>query len=125
MATSKIMWFNWTIIRETMTFPNIEAGEAFSVLLTLESRWMSPILRYLQSGETPPDRGEAKNIRRKAANFTLLSDKLYQMGRDSPMLKCLDESDIILVLAEVHKGVCSSHIGGQVLAHKLLRAGYY
>jgi hypothetical protein len=29
------------------------------------------------------------------------------------------------VLKEIHEGVCGSHSGGRMLAHKAVRAGYY
>lgn len=41
------------------------------------------------------------------------------------MLQCFSEHETLLVLTEVHKGACSSHISGKALAHKLLRAWYY
>jgi hypothetical protein len=41
------------------------------------------------------------------------------------MLRCLGEEERYLVLVEVHEGVRGRHIGGRVLAAKLLRAGYY
>lgn len=47
------------------------------------------------------------------------------MGRDTPMLRCLGENKATLVLEEVHKGACISHIGEKSLAHKLLREEYY
>lgn len=30
-----------------------------------------------------------------------------------------------MVLAHVHEGACSSHLGGKALVHKLLREWYY
>jgi len=41
------------------------------------------------------------------------------------MPRCLGEEETCLVLLEVHEGGRGSHIGGRVLAAKLLRAGYY
>jgi len=55
----------------------------------------------------------------------MVADKLYKMGRATPMLRCLGEEETELVLLEVHEGVCGSHIGGRSLAAKLLRSGYY
>ena len=54
-----------------------------------------------------------------------MSGKLYKMGRATPMPRCLGEEETCLVLLEVHEGGRGSHIGGRVLAAKLLRAGYY
>lgn len=41
------------------------------------------------------------------------------------MLRCIEEQKIALVLAEVHKGECSIHIGGRYMTHKLSKVGYY
>lgn len=41
------------------------------------------------------------------------------------MLRSLDEGEAKKVLSEVHDGICGNHIGGQSLAYKVLRWGYY
>lgn len=87
--------------------------------------WKSLILHYLQTGELPPNEGEAEKIIRKGAKYSLISGKLYRLGKATPIMRCLSKNDITLVLAEVHKGAWSSHNGRKALAHKLLRVGYY
>jgi hypothetical protein len=42
-----------------------------------------------------------------------------------PLLKCLSEDEADYALKEIHGGVCGSHSGGRILAHKAIRAGYY
>jgi hypothetical protein len=42
-----------------------------------------------------------------------------------PLLKCLFKIDAEYALKEIHKGVCTGHSGGRMLAHKAVRAGYY
>ena len=42
-----------------------------------------------------------------------------------PLLRCLRPSEADCALREVHEGICCSHIGSRILAHKLLRQGYY
>ena len=79
----------------------------------------------MQFSKLPPDAGEVRNIITKASKYTLLSGKIYRMGKVAHMLRCLEESNLVLVLTRVHKGACSSHIGGKDLSHKLLRASYY
>lgn len=54
-----------------------------------------------------------------------MAGRLYKKGRASPMLRSLGEHEITLVLAEVHKEACDSHIGRPTLNNKLLRVGYY
>lgn len=54
-----------------------------------------------------------------------MAGKLYKIGRATPILRCLGEEEINLVLLEVHEGVYGSHIDGRASASKLLRPGYY
>ncbi|RDX66872.1 Gypsy retrotransposon integrase-like protein 1, partial [Mucuna pruriens] len=42
-----------------------------------------------------------------------------------PLLKCVNESESEYVIKEVHEGICGTHIGGQALASKIARVGYY
>jgi len=86
---------------------------------------MTPIIKYLAGFSSPQDEEEAQMVKRRAAKFTMVAGKLYKMGRATPMLGCLGEEETDLVLLEVHKGVCGSHIGGRSLEAKLLSAGYY
>jgi len=50
---------------------------------------------------------------------------LYRLGYTLPLLKCLSATEAEYVLKEIHEGVCGSHSGGRMLAHKAVRAGYY
>lgn len=86
---------------------------------------MSPILHYLQTNKFSLEKGEARRVQKQVVKYTLLSGKLYKIGKASPMLRCLGEHETTLVLVEVHKGAYSSHICEKALTHKLLRAGYY
>lgn len=104
IATSKVMRLDRTSIQETMLSPNIETGEVHSMEFVPKSNWMPPMLHFLKSGELLPNTGEARNIRRKDVKGTQLSGRLYIMGKVTPMLRFVEESDIILVLAEVHEG---------------------
>lgn len=89
LATSKVVGFDRTIIQETAASPDTEAEVLYSLELIPKSSWMSPILHYLQSGVLPLDEGEIRNIRRKSSKYTLLSGKLYRMGKAIPMLRFL------------------------------------
>lgn len=80
---------------------------------------------YLKSNEIPSNEGEEIRIRKHVSEYTILSRNLYQMGHGPPMIKCLGEHETVMVLNKVHKGVCSSHIGGKALSHKLLKEMYH
>ncbi|GKV04877.1 hypothetical protein SLEP1_g16974 [Rubroshorea leprosula] len=87
--------------------------------------WTTPLIDYLHSGELPKDPSAAKLIKRRAAHFTLLDNKLYKRAASMPLLRCLTPYEAEYAVREVHEGVCGTHIGGRTLARKLLRHGYY
>lgn len=125
LATLKVMRFNRIVIQETLVSPSIEEDEAYSLEIFPESNWMSPILHFLQSDELLHDEREAKKIRRKDTKYTILSEKLREMEKATPMLRFLCDNHVSLVLVEIHKGTYNSHISRKALAQKLLREGYY
>lgn len=55
----------------------------------------------------------------------MITDKLYKMGRSSPILRCVTEEEVGLIMKKVDEGVCGSHIGGRSLYRRILRVGYY
>jgi len=112
------------VIQEVVASLSTESQEVLVFNKEVEG-WMTPIIEYLTSSFSPKNEEEAQTVKRRAAKFTMVSGKLYKMGRATPMLRCLSEEETELVLLEVHEGVCGSHIGGRSLAAKLLRASYY
>ena len=55
----------------------------------------------------------------------LYNDKLYRRGYSMPLLKCATPLEAKYIMKEIHQGICGNHIGGQSLAFKALRQGYY
>ena len=53
------------------------------------SSWLTPIMRYLSSGEFSDNRIEAHKIQVQAARFCLVNEQLYKRSLDGPYLKCL------------------------------------
>ncbi|XP_057426098.1 uncharacterized protein LOC130719491 [Lotus japonicus] len=117
-----------TVIQETLPRPIIDLVEvklkAVKSVTEGEPSWMESIKIFL---ENPPrdDDLNSRAKRREASFYTLIDGELYRRGIMSPMLKCVDTKDAPGIMAEVHEGVCSSHIGGRSLAVKVLRAGFY
>ncbi|KAK6139010.1 hypothetical protein DH2020_027247 [Rehmannia glutinosa] len=86
---------------------------------------MNSIIQYLEKGVQPENKVEARTLRTQAAQFTLVDGVLYKRGYSVPLLQCLSETDADYALREVHEGICGNHAGGQTLAYKLIRQGYY
>ncbi|XP_064966426.1 uncharacterized protein LOC135675229 [Musa acuminata AAA Group] len=83
------------------------------------------LLRFKRDGTLPPDKATARCLRRTHAWYTEVSGRLYKRSFTYPLLRCFEPDEAQIVLAEVHERVCGEHIGGQTLAHKILRQGYY
>ncbi|XP_057426101.1 uncharacterized protein LOC130719494 [Lotus japonicus] len=115
-----------TVIQEILPHPSTDMLE-FKVAKAIgngEPSWMDPIIDFLS--QQPQDESKnTKEKRREASFYTLVGGQMYRQGIMSPMLKCVDAAKSQEIMAEVHEGVCSSHIGGRYLAVKVLRAGFY
>ena len=93
--------------------------------LTQEPSWMDPIVLYLKTGKQPKDKIEARIVQLKVALYMLYDDKLYKRGYSMPHLKYVTLSEAKYIIRDIHEGTCRNHLGGQSLAFKALRQGYY
>ena len=72
------------------------------------------------------DQKEANRVRQIAARYWLLVDrKLYRRSFGGPYLLCLRLKKVNELLAELHNGVCGSHVGGRSLAHRAMIQGFW
>ncbi|KAK3009678.1 hypothetical protein RJ639_013667 [Escallonia herrerae] len=94
-------------------------------MIDQEPCWMDMIIKYLSTGKLPSERHEARNLRVKAARYTLVEGVLYKKSFNLPYLRCLRPSESLYALQEVHEGICGQHLGGRTLAQKILRQRYY
>ena len=76
---------------------------------------------YLESASTKDRRA----LRQLATRFVIYGESLYKRLPDGLLLLCLDCASADLVMREVHAGVCGPHMGGHMLAQKIMRIGYF
>ena len=86
---------------------------------------MEVIIKYLWAGTLPEEPKQAHKIRVQATRFTLIEGHLYKRSFTGPYLRCLNHSEALYVLVELHEGVCGNHSGGRSLAHRAHSQGYY
>jgi len=84
-----------------------------------------PYQRYIADGVLPMELTKARKIKKNSNRFTLIDGELYRFGFTHPLLVCVHGAKCVRIMAELHEGICGSHIGGQALATRTLRAGYY
>ena len=114
------------VLMETLSSTSIQIGEPLTVnCVTTRDSWMTPVTQNLKDGMLPEDKKKARLLRLKVARYTLYDNQLYKRGFSTPLLKCVDLEQGNNILQEIHKGVCGNHAGGQSLAYKALRQGYF
>ena len=87
---------------------------------------MDPIIDFLADDRISDDEKKANKVRRVASQYWLSEDrKLYRWSFGGPYLSCLHPEKVGQLLAELHEGVCDSHVGGQSLAHRAMTQGFW
>ena len=81
--------------------------------------------RYLADGMLPLEPVEVRKIKKIFAKYTLVNEELFRHEFTHPILVCVSGDQCVRIMAELHEGICGSHIGGRSLASKAIRAGYY
>jgi len=87
--------------------------------------WITPYKLYLAYGILPLESAEARKIKKNSSKYTLIDGELFKHGFTHPILVCVRGDQCARIMAELHEGICGSHIGGGSLASKAIRAGYY
>jgi ribonuclease HI len=109
-----------------LNHPSISDDASVPVSLVEDaSDWRTEIMKYLETGILPSEKKAAIQLRMKSGRFTMINGKLYKRGFTLPLLKCVPPDEGNYILREIHEGVCGSHSGARVLAHKAVRAGFY
>ncbi|RVX07142.1 hypothetical protein CK203_053532 [Vitis vinifera] len=68
---------------------------------------------------------DKRALRQLATRFVICGETLYRRSPDGMLLLCLDRTSADRVMREVHAGVCGPHMGGHMLARKIMRTGYF
>ena len=67
---------------------------------------------------------DKRALRQLATRFVICGESLYRRSPDGLLLLCLDCAFEDRVMREVHAGVCGPHMGGHMLARKIMMTGY-
>ena len=112
------------LIVEPSINTTISVGTArvdIAIILATGPCWMDSIIDFLTEDRVPNDEKEANKIHRIAPKYWLSADcKLYRKSFGGPYLLCLNPEKVNELLAELHDGVCNSHVGGCSLAHQAM-----
>ncbi|WJZ87890.1 hypothetical protein VitviT2T_007238 [Vitis vinifera] len=89
--------------------------------------WYHDIYQLLRSS-IYPEAATAKDrraLRQLATRFVICGETLYRRSADGMLFLCLDRTSADRAMREVHAGVCGPHMGGHMLARKIMRTGYF
>ena len=105
---------------------SIDAVIGVAVVSTSGLCWMDPIINFLAEDQVPGDEKEANRVRRVVTRYWLSTDrKLYRRSFGGLYLLCLHPEKVNELLAELHNGVCGSHVGRRLLAHQAMTQGLW
>ena len=111
---------------EVVAEPSINVGVNVSMVTAVRPCWMDLIVDFLTEDWVPADEKEAEKVCRTATRYWLSTDqKLYRRYFDGPYLQCLHPNKVEEFLAELHGGVCGSHMGGRSLAYRAMTQGFW
>jgi hypothetical protein len=106
---------------------NVPPAVEMPLVLAVEPQapeWAQHIVHFLQTGELPEEQEEAEKVARRSAMYKFVDDVLYRKRPNGVKLKCIPREDGLELLAEIHGGVCGSHIGSGALVRKAFRQGF-
>jgi len=107
------------------TYP-VSREKSLQVCLVEEGKtWRTPYKRYLVDEILPLEPTKARKIKKNSSKYTLIDGKLFRHGFTHPIQVCVSGEQCTRIMAELHKGICGSHINGRALSSKAIRAGYY
>lgn len=87
--------------------------------------WRTPINMYLEMGELPENRADARRLRRQAAYYLLRNGVLYKRDYSLPLLTYVSSTKAKYIFGEVYEGDCGDHLASRAIANKILCQGYY
>ena len=68
---------------------------------------------------------DKRALRQLATRFVIYGETLYKRSADGMLLLCFDHISTDRVMRKVHAGVYGPHMGGHMLARKIMRTRYF
>jgi hypothetical protein len=87
--------------------------------------WRDKYIAWMDRGELPPDRSEARRIARMAKSFALVDGELYKRAASGVLQRCMPIPQGRDLLRDIHAGVCSHHVVPRTLVGNAFRQGFY
>jgi transposase InsO family protein len=90
-----------------------------------EGDWRDMYIAWMDRGELPSDRSEARRIARMAKTFALIDGELYKRATSGVLQRCVPIPQGLELLRDIHAGVCGHHAAPHTLVGNAFRQGFY
>jgi hypothetical protein len=87
--------------------------------------WRAKYLSWMDQGELPSDRSEARLITRMAKSFTLFNIELYKHAASGILQRCIPIPQGHELHRDIHVGVCGHHAALRTLVGNAFCQGFY
>jgi hypothetical protein len=87
--------------------------------------WRAKYFAWMDRGELPPDRSEARRIARMAKSFTIVDGELYKRVAFSVLQRCIPIPQGCELLRDIHAGVFGHHAAPRTLLGSAFRRSFY
>jgi hypothetical protein len=78
-------------------------------------------IAWMDRGELPSDRSEARRIARMAKSFTLVYGELYKRAASGILQRCVPIPQGRELLRDIHAGICGHHAAPHTLLGNVFR----
>jgi hypothetical protein len=97
------------------------SDKSSEIMTTDPNDWRTPLVCYLEN----PDYIADRKVRRQALKYVMLDSTLYCRTIYSLLLKCLGLDQYMIVVREVHEGICGTYQSAHKIKCLLRRASFY
>jgi hypothetical protein len=87
--------------------------------------WRAKYFAWMDRGELPPDRSEARRIVRMAKLLTDVNGELYKRAASDVLQRCIPIPQGCELLRDINVGVCGHHAVPRTLVGNAFRQGFY
>jgi transposase InsO family protein len=87
--------------------------------------WRDKYIAWMDRGELPSDRSEARRITRMAKSFTLVDGELYKRAMSGVLQQCVPIPQGCELLQDIHAGIYGHYAVLRTLVGNAFRQGFY
>jgi hypothetical protein len=86
--------------------------------------WRAKYLAWIDRGELPSDRTQARRIAKKAKLFTVIDSEFYKRAASGVLQRCIPIPHDRELIRDIHAGVCGHHAALFTLMGNVFRQGF-